>query len=68
MLFAPASGQEIMAQLKRGWQATLTEARNANAERRAELEADLARRQGKTPPQLPVSSEPKAGKRLAAAR
>jgi gas vesicle protein len=54
MLFAPASGQEIVAQLRRGWQATLAEARKANAERRAELEAELARRQGKTPPQLPA--------------
>jgi gas vesicle protein len=56
MLFAPASGQEIVAQLRHGWQATLAEARKANAERRAELEAELARRQGKTPPQLPAAS------------
>lgn len=43
LLFAPASGQEIMALLGRSWQATLDEARKANAERRAELEAELAR-------------------------
>ena len=52
MLFAPASGQEIIAQLNRGWDATLEDARQANAQRRAELEADLARRQ-KRIPQLP---------------
>ena len=52
MLFAPASGQEIINHLKRGWNATLEDARQANAQRRAELEADLARRQ-KRIPQLP---------------
>jgi gas vesicle protein len=56
-LFAPASGQEIMAQLKQGWQAALQEARKANAARRAELEAELARRQGKIPA-LPAAQTP----------
>jgi hypothetical protein len=44
-LFAPASGQEIMTSLRQSWQATLDEARKANAERQAELEAELARLQ-----------------------
>jgi gas vesicle protein len=52
ILFAPASGQEIVTLLKRGWDATLEEARQANTQRRAELEADLARRQNRVP-QLP---------------
>ncbi len=42
MLFAPASGQEIMASLQRGWAESLNEARRANSKRRAELEAELA--------------------------
>ena len=42
MLFAPASGQEIMASLQRGWAESLHEARKANSKRRAELEAQLA--------------------------
>jgi gas vesicle protein len=45
LLFAPASGQEIMTSLRQSWQATLDEARKANAERQAELEAELARLQ-----------------------
>lgn len=48
LLFAPASGQEVVALLKRSWDATLADARTANAARRAELEAELARRQKKT--------------------
>lgn len=47
LLFAPASGDEIILSIKRSWQETLAEARKANAERRAELVAELARRQGK---------------------
>lgn len=47
MLFAPASGQAIITSLQRSWQATLDEARQANADRRAELEAELARIQGR---------------------
>lgn len=42
MLFAPASGQDIILALQRGWAETLNEARKANAKRRAELEAELA--------------------------
>lgn len=42
MLFAPASGQEIMASLQRGWAESVNEARRANARRRAELETQLA--------------------------
>ena len=42
MLFAPASGQEIVALARRNWQATLADARKANTRRRAELEAELA--------------------------
>jgi gas vesicle protein len=49
MFFAPVSGQQVMAQLKRGWAGSLEAARKANSARQAELEADLARRQGKTP-------------------
>jgi gas vesicle protein len=41
MLFAPASGQDIILSLRRGWAETLHEARKANAERRMELEAEL---------------------------
>ena len=48
MFFAPASGQELMTSLHQSWQLTLAEARRANAERQAELEAELARMQGKT--------------------
>lgn len=47
MLFAPASGQEIIASLQQGWADTLNEARKANAMRRAELEAELAQLQKK---------------------
>ena len=47
MLFAPASGQEIMASLQRGWAESLNEARKANSRRRAELETQLAEIQKK---------------------
>jgi gas vesicle protein len=47
MLFAPASGQEIISLLKRGWAEALAAAREANAQRRAELEAELTRMQQK---------------------
>ena len=43
MLFAPVSGDEMVTRLKQGWEDTLLEARQANVERRAELEAELAR-------------------------
>jgi gas vesicle protein len=42
LLFAPASGQEIVALLQRSWAETMTAARQASARRRAELEAELA--------------------------
>lgn len=54
--FAPASGQQIMAQLKRGWAASLQAAREANTARQAQLEAELARRQGKKVPALPAET------------
>jgi gas vesicle protein len=47
LLFAPASGDEIIAALKKSWAATLDDARRANAARRTELEAELARKQKK---------------------
>lgn len=42
MLFAPQSGQVIAANLKRGWEETMEEARKASQQRRVELEAELA--------------------------
>jgi gas vesicle protein len=42
MLFAPTSGEQLIANLKAGWQETLAAARVASAERRKELEAELA--------------------------
>ena len=47
MLFSPASGQEITASLRKSWQATLDDARQANAKRQADLEAELAQMQQK---------------------
>lgn len=41
-LFSPVSGQEITANLKRGWAETMEAARQASEQRRAELEAQLA--------------------------
>lgn len=49
MFFSPVSGQQLMAQLKKGWAASLAAAREANMARQAELEAELARRQGRIP-------------------
>ncbi len=43
ILFAPVSGDQMVTRLKQGWQDTLTEAQQANIQRRAELEAELAR-------------------------
>jgi len=43
-LFAPTSGEQVVAHLKRGYMETLEAARQASAQRRAELEAELARR------------------------
>lgn len=45
MLFAPASGEEIVNRLKAGYRETLAEARKASDQRRAQLEAQLAARQ-----------------------
>ena len=41
-LFAPTSGEQLVANLKAGWEETLAAARIASAERRQELEAGLA--------------------------
>jgi len=57
MFFAPASGQQIMAQLKRGWAASLQAAREANSARQVQLEAELAQRQGKEVPALPAETD-----------
>jgi len=48
MLFAPTTGEQMVQNLKRGWDETLEEARKASEQRRRELEADLARRRGVT--------------------
>ncbi|MCA0454136.1 MAG: hypothetical protein LCI00_09205 [Chloroflexi bacterium] len=49
-LFAPTSGQQLIANLKAGWEETLAAARVASAERRAELEAELAAKRLSLPP------------------
>ncbi len=41
-LFAPTSGEQLVANLRAGWQETLAEARLASAQRRKDLEAELA--------------------------
>ena len=41
-LFAPTSGEQLIANLKAGWEETMAAARIAAAERRKELEAELA--------------------------
>lgn len=54
MLFSPVSGEQVAANLKRGWQETMEEARRASAARQAELEAELATMRAKhNPPRLP---------------
>jgi gas vesicle protein len=45
LLFAPTSGDQLLARVRHGWEETLAEAQRASAERRAELEAELARKQ-----------------------
>jgi gas vesicle protein len=40
-LFVPASAGEVRARLKEGYRETLTDARRASQQRRAELEAEL---------------------------
>lgn len=49
-LFAPTSGSQLVANLKAGWEETLAAARVASAERRAELEAELAAKRLSLPP------------------
>ena len=41
-LFAPTSGKQLVANLRSGWEETLAAARIASAQRRKELEAELA--------------------------
>ncbi len=41
-LFAPTSGEQLVANLKAGWEETMAAARLASAQRRQELEAELA--------------------------
>lgn len=48
-LFAPTSGAQLVANLKAGWQETLAAAQAASAERRKELEAQLAAKRLSTP-------------------
>ena len=49
-LFAPTSGEQLVANLKAGWEETLAEARIASAARRKELEAELAAKRLSAPP------------------
>jgi gas vesicle protein len=42
LLFAPTSGEQLVSRLKTGWEETMAEARRASAQRRHELEAELA--------------------------
>jgi gas vesicle protein len=44
MLFAPTSGNQLAADIKRSYDDTMDEARQAAENRRRELEAELARR------------------------
>lgn len=53
MLFAPTSGKILKYNLQRGYEDSLRDAQLAAKTRRAELEADLARRRGQLPPMLP---------------
>jgi len=41
-LFTPTSGEQLVANLRAGWEETMAAARLASAERRKELEAELA--------------------------
>ncbi len=51
--FAPATGDQMVKNLKRGFAETMEEARKASEQRRLELEAELARRQGDIRQRLP---------------
>ena len=53
LLFAPAPGDELRARWQQRAQGLLDEVRQAAQERRAELEAELARLRGETPPEAP---------------
>lgn len=53
MLFAPATGEQWVKELKRGWSETMEEARKASEQRRLELEAELARVRGDVRQGLP---------------
>ena len=53
MLFAPTTGDHLLAGLKRGWEESMQEARKASHQRRLELEAELARMRGDTRLPLP---------------
>ena len=48
-LFSPISGTQLAENLKRGYQETMQAARAASAQRRAELEAELAQIQQRRP-------------------
>lgn len=50
MLFAPVSGEQLVANLKQGWEETMDEARKASEQRRLELEAQLLEMQKKRLP------------------
>jgi gas vesicle protein len=50
MLFAPMSGEQLIGNLKRGWEETMEEARKASEQRRLELEAQLLEMQKKRLP------------------
>lgn len=47
-LFAPVTGVEFRRRLKDGYRETLDEAQRVSQQRQSELEAQLARMQGKT--------------------
>lgn len=53
MLFVPVTAEEIRHRLKAGYEETMEAARLASEKRRLELEADLARKQGR-PEAVPV--------------
>lgn len=59
-LFVPIPSNEIRRRLREGYQETMTEARLASQQRRAELEAELYTLQGRTPdaetPSLPTTT------------
>jgi gas vesicle protein len=42
-LFAPTSGEQLVNNIKRGFDETMTEARQASIQRRQELQAELTR-------------------------